>query len=210
MITALAVSPLSGPSVMVRPYLSSKWRHRNTEIGITFSIPSAAQNLDWAKGRSLDTQRTTVSDIDAAIWLNFLTEAAHTGVSRLGNMLSTTFFPRKSGRCTVVRSPLTPPNLGASSPTAGSSPQSCTGVPLNFTVAMIFKVFSFQTLNIRKYSLADTETVRHLTITIGKSVFSPFSFQMFLALTLMLFIRLVREMMSSVPSGHLIMNSSFL
>ena len=118
---------------------------RNRYIGHLISIATRSfkdmrVGLDCANGRSLDTQRTTVFSSEAASWLNLLTEAAQTGVSRLGNILRTTLLPISSGGCTVVRSPLTPPNLGAVSPTAGSSPQSCTGVPLNVTVAMIDSV----------------------------------------------------------------------
>jgi hypothetical protein len=60
-----------------------------TEAGkeMTLEIPSVLQNRVWAKGRSFEIARTTLFFCEEARSLNFLTEVAQTGVSRLGNML---------------------------------------------------------------------------------------------------------------------------
>ena len=56
------------------------------------SSPSAAQNLDKAKGKSLEILITIVFSSDAVSWLNLLADAEHIPVSILGNKYNTNFF----------------------------------------------------------------------------------------------------------------------
>src|SRR5699024_11902615 len=64
------------------------------------------------------------------------TEAAHTPVSTLGKMLSTTRRPASDSEVTGERSEPTRSTAGAVEPTAGSSPDVVTGLPLNAVVAI--------------------------------------------------------------------------
>ena len=114
---------------MVAPYLLPNLPFIKSESVTTFSIPSAAQNLECAKGRSFETFKTTVFSRLAADSLNFLTELAHTPVSMLGKMLIRTFLPLKSFNFIVERSVLTNLNFGAFLPTFGSFPMVFIGLP---------------------------------------------------------------------------------
>ena len=79
----------------------------------------AHTNLDCAKGKSLEIQSTTVFSREDASALNCLTERAHVGVSRLGNMFSTTFFPLNDERFTSFISLSVAKKSGAITPTSG-------------------------------------------------------------------------------------------
>ena len=68
--------------------------------------------------------------------MNLRTLVAHTAVSMLGKMLSTTRLPAKSAGVTSVRSPLVRVNDGVGAPTVGSSPTVWTGLPPSAVCAM--------------------------------------------------------------------------
>jgi len=91
--TARAVRPFSGPSVMSTPYFAWKSRPRKVDSVTTLVRPSVSQKRFIANGRSAETTSTTVFAMLPAFSLNLRVEAAHTGVSRLGTMLSTLRLP---------------------------------------------------------------------------------------------------------------------
>ena len=64
---------------------------------------------------------------------------AHTLVSKLGKILSITFFPLSSLKLNVDKSLFTKVNSGALSPTLTKLPTKLTGFPLNF----VFITLSF-------------------------------------------------------------------
>ncbi|MNE95628.1 hypothetical protein D3C80_1937390 [compost metagenome] len=66
-----------------------------------------------------------------AFALKLRTEAAQVGVSTLGKIFKTTFFPAKSERETTPKSLFTNLNSGAFEPTFGNSPLVFTGFPPN-------------------------------------------------------------------------------
>ena len=63
---------------------------------------------------------------------------AQTPVSRLGKMFRMTRLPFKLLRESVPRSVLTSSKSGAAAPVAMKSPERCTGMSLNFVVAIVF------------------------------------------------------------------------
>jgi len=77
----------------------------------------AAQNRFWAKGRSREMHSTAVFARLAACSLNFLTEAAQTGVSMLGKMFKTTLLSFRLSREMADRSSLVSEKSGARCPT---------------------------------------------------------------------------------------------
>jgi hypothetical protein len=103
----------------------------------TLSIPSVEQNRPAASGRSFEIARTTVLLSDAACSLNFRIAVAHTEVSRLGKMFSTTRLPEISLSDISDRSLLTSVNPGAVVPSEGSDPEIFTGFPFSVIFAII-------------------------------------------------------------------------
>jgi hypothetical protein len=79
---------------------------------------------------------TTVLFNEPASLLNFLTDAAHTLVSRLGKILRITFLPLNFSSVTVDKSLAVNLKSGALLPVAGRLPLVCTGFPLNLIDAM--------------------------------------------------------------------------
>ncbi len=101
-------------------------------------MPSVVQKRPWANGRSLVIARTTTFSFPAASWLNLRTEVAQTEVSRLGEMLSTTFLPFRSESLRVARSDPTSAKSGAVVPAGGRSPYVLTGFPFSVILAISF------------------------------------------------------------------------
>lgn len=92
---------------------------RNVEPVMTCCMPSTVQNRFAANGRSAEMHSTTVLSRLAARTLNSRTLRAHTAVSRLGKMLSTSRFPEKSSSLMSLRLAPVSVKLGALLPTAG-------------------------------------------------------------------------------------------
>jgi thiol peroxidase len=67
-----------------------------SESMMTFSIPSAPQNLACAKGKSLEIHKTEVLAKLEASLLKLRTEVAHVPVSTLGKIFKTKYCPSKS------------------------------------------------------------------------------------------------------------------
>ena len=109
---------------------------RKAEPNKTFLIPSTVQKRPMAKGRSMETHTTVTSSSLAASSLKRRTEAAQTGVSRLGKTLSTRRLPAKSVQSTWLRSGPERWKHGAVSPMPGTVPQVWQGVPLKNTVSI--------------------------------------------------------------------------
>src|SRR5262245_46020715 len=101
-------------------------------------MPSAPQKRLIANGRSDDATSTVTPGSAAAFSLNFFVSSAHTPVSRLGTVSSTSVLPAKSFFETADRSCFTSVKSGALPPFAGSSPARRTGLPFNVTAAMSF------------------------------------------------------------------------
>ena len=104
---------------------------------MTFSIPSAPQNLFCAKGKSLETHNTVVFKRSAAILLKLRTDAAQVPVSILGNMFNTKFFPLKSPSVFTDKSPAINLKSAAILPIAGNTPLVLIAFPFN----VIFDIF---------------------------------------------------------------------
>ena len=85
--------------------------------------------------------RTTVSACFSASALNFLTDAAHTLVSRLGKMFKTIYFPLNPDRVMSERSVLVKRKSGAAFPVSGSKPIVWIGFPFNAIVAIIVDLY---------------------------------------------------------------------
>src|SRR5690606_33464704 len=102
----------------------------------TFSIPSAPQNCDCAKGKSFDIHKTVVLGKPAASSLNLRTDAAHTPVFTLGKIFRITYLPLKSFNPFSDKSTAVNVKSFASEPTCGNDPTVCTGLPLNVMFAI--------------------------------------------------------------------------
>lgn len=96
---------------------------------------SAVQNRPIANGRSPEITSTTVPLMPAAFSLNFFVEVWHTGVSRLGTMLSTFFLPGKSFSETSFKSLPVSVKSAARSPFLGKLPFTVMGLPPKVTFA---------------------------------------------------------------------------
>src|SRR4051812_24425830 len=105
-------------------------------------MPSASQKRFIANGRSADITSTTVFARPPAFSLNLRVDVWHTGVSRLGTMLSTLRLPAKSLRVTSFRSLPVNVKSGALSPAFGKLPATLTGLPPRVTLDIHFSLLN--------------------------------------------------------------------
>src|SRR4030095_13643664 len=100
-------------------------------------MPSVLQKRFAARGRSVEITRTTLLGLLPACSLKTRVDFAHTGVSRLGTMLSTLRLPAKSLSPTSLRSLPHSVKSGTVSPFFGNWPATLIGLPPSVTVAML-------------------------------------------------------------------------
>jgi hypothetical protein len=96
-------------------------------------MPSAPQKRVCAKGKSAETQSTTVLFKADAFLLNSRTEVAHVGVSMLGKMFKILRLPAKLSSVTFSRFALASSKFGDAWPLLGNFPPIVIGLPFKVT-----------------------------------------------------------------------------
>ena len=102
---------------------------------MAFSIPSAAHHLPWAKGRSTETVKTTVSSMSERAWLKWRVWVEQIPVSMDGITLRTFFLPAKSAKDFFSKLGVVSEKSWAVSPTWSWDPVKVTGFPKNVVIA---------------------------------------------------------------------------
>ena len=108
---------------------------------IALSSPSAAHHLPWAKGRSTETVKTTVSSKSDKVLLKWRVCIEQIPVSMDGMMLRTFFLPAKSAKDFFSRAGVINEKSWAISPTWSWDPVKVTGFPKNVAIKRLLFCF---------------------------------------------------------------------
>ena len=101
---------------------------------MALSSPSAAHHFFWAKGRSTETVKTTVSSMSDKVWLKWRVWVEQIPVSIDGMILRTFFLPAKSANDFFSRAGVINEKSWAISPTWSWDPVKVTGFPKNVVI----------------------------------------------------------------------------
>ena len=108
---------------------------------MALSSPSAAHHLPWAKGRSTETVKTTVSSKSDKVLLKWRVCIEQIPVSMDGMMLRTFFLPAKSAKDFFSRAGVINEKSWAISPTCSWDPVKVTGFPKNVAIKRLLFLF---------------------------------------------------------------------